>query len=141
MKIRYLLTAVAILLCITAAAGCTGTSSGQTNQIVGTYEYSADIKYLGDQGDKLYTLYYRFFPEGEGRQYWVSPDDGDVHILPIKWDTAGAGLYKVSMTNPDGAIYQETLKLEDGLLTSITDKRYRGYYSRTADVTARDLLP
>lgn len=141
MKIRYLLTAAAILICLAAAAGCVGVSSDQNDSIIGTYEYSADIKYLENQGDKLYTLYYRFFPGGDGMQYWASPDDRDVHLFPLKWNAAGAGLYKISMTNPDGTAYQETLKLEDGLLTIITDKLHLGYYSRTADITARELLP
>lgn len=130
MKRGYLiLSAAAILLLVIAAAGCVEETPAQSSPIVGSFTGTSDLPYLGNQPGELYTLYYEFWDNGRGMQAWISERNKDMHLLPLTWKEVTSGLYMLTVINPDGTIYQETVRLDEDYLIP-SSYGYAGVYVR-----------
>ncbi|HJJ48168.1 MAG TPA: hypothetical protein O0X39_04135 [Methanocorpusculum sp.] len=98
--------------------------------ILGTFYYSENVKYLGDQGEDLYSLSYVFDLNGEGIQYWTAIDGSGTESMKITWTNLGNNEYMVKIINPNGAVYGENLILDGDFLYSKTDAKNDGLFLR-----------
>ncbi|HJJ28076.1 MAG TPA: hypothetical protein O0X70_01640 [Methanocorpusculum sp.] len=136
MKYSSICCAVVLAAALVFCAGCATTPGQNPNDpIVGTFYYSNNVPYLGNQGDTLYSLAYVFASDGSGVQNWTATDESRTESFKISWTNLGENRYMVKIINPDGAIYGENLYLNGDILRSETDDKNDGVFIRNIKST------
>ena len=116
-----LCTVLIVCVCI-LSAGCTNTgTTAETDPLIGTFHYSENVQFLGDQGSDRYSLYYVFEKGGTGSQVWIPVNAEGTVKLPLTWKNTGNGHYLITVTDPDGTLFEEELVLENDRISSVTD--------------------